>query len=349
MNKSLFFYLAIGFCLLGVNPMFSYAGSPMKIIFDTDMGSDCDDVGALALLHRYADLEKADILGCMFSSGKVPYGAAIIQAINRYYGRPDIPIGAYQKNDLGDPVDKMNAEQLAKSARFGNTIIHNQDAPDLTRLSRKLLAAQPDESVTYITVGHTKGLYDILLSQADDVSPLSGKELIAQKVQRWVALGALGANNKENHYTKDWNFFFNGTAPYTHYLVEHFPAPIVYVDAGSKVMTGKSLKNTPPGNIVRTAYQEWLAGFSNKTLDDQRPSWDLATVYYAVEGVGEFLESQGQGCLDFDPEKGCRWIQEPTQPRQTFIRQKPGTNQSFADYLNQMIAAPPARGLHQED
>ncbi len=26
-----------------------------KIIFDTDMGSDCDDTGALALLHQLAD------------------------------------------------------------------------------------------------------------------------------------------------------------------------------------------------------------------------------------------------------------------------------------------------------
>ena len=26
-----------------------------RIIFDTDMGSDCDDVGALALLNVYAD------------------------------------------------------------------------------------------------------------------------------------------------------------------------------------------------------------------------------------------------------------------------------------------------------
>mgnify|MGYP001800621188 CR=1 FL=1 len=26
---------------------------PPLIIFDTDMGSDCDDVGALAILHNY--------------------------------------------------------------------------------------------------------------------------------------------------------------------------------------------------------------------------------------------------------------------------------------------------------
>ena len=46
----------------------------VKIIFDTDMGSDCDDVGALALLNVYTGQGKAEILGCIYSSGKIPYG-----------------------------------------------------------------------------------------------------------------------------------------------------------------------------------------------------------------------------------------------------------------------------------
>ena len=71
---------------------------PEKIIFDTDMGSDCDDAGALALLHTYADMDKAEILGCIYSSGKVPYGAGVVQAINIRYGRADIPVGANYNN-----------------------------------------------------------------------------------------------------------------------------------------------------------------------------------------------------------------------------------------------------------
>jgi hypothetical protein len=96
------------------NPVIPVKGNPEKIIFDTDMGSDCDDVGALALLHYYADQGKAEILGCIYSSGKVPFGAGIVEAINIWYGRPDIPVGAYYGNEVGDPVDKMLAEKLAK-------------------------------------------------------------------------------------------------------------------------------------------------------------------------------------------------------------------------------------------
>jgi len=315
---------------------------PEKIILDTDMGSDCDDVGALALLHTYANMGKAEIIGCIYSSGKVPFGAGVIEAINIYYGRPDIPIGAYYGNDLGDPVDKMTAQKLAKdTAAFKNNIVYNTDAEEQTRLNRKILAIQEDHSITYLTIGHTKGLYDLLLSVPDDISPLNGFELVEKKIKRWVALGALNANNENRHFVKDWNFFFNGTSRYTKYLVENFPRPVYYIDAGSDVLTGKSLKSTPSGNIVRTAYRDWLWEVFEKTLDDQRPSWDLAAVYFTVEGTGKFLESMGRGWLELDVEKGCRWNTGESELTQFFIVQKESANKNFADYLNKMIVKEP--------
>ncbi|MCK9316355.1 MAG: nucleoside hydrolase, partial [Verrucomicrobia bacterium] len=45
----------------------SVLGAPAKIIFDTDMAEDVDDVGALALLHALADAGEAEILACMIS------------------------------------------------------------------------------------------------------------------------------------------------------------------------------------------------------------------------------------------------------------------------------------------
>ena len=328
--------------LFGCKDKINTSDKPIKIIFDTDMGSDCDDAGALALLHQYADQGKAEIIGCIYSSGKVPYGAGIIEAINIYYGRPDIPVGANHDDEVGDPVDKMTAGKLARdTVAFGNSIILNTDTDEQTQLNRKLLASAEDGSITYITVGHTKALYDLLVSEPDDLSPLTGQKLIRKKISRWVALGALGANNEEGHYKKDWNFFFNETAPYTKHLVENFPAPVYYIDAGTDVMTGSSLKFTPPGNIVRTVYRDWLWEVFEYTLDDQRPSWDLTAVYFAVEGTGDFLINSGAGKLEFDIDKGCRWMHDNNGITQFFIEQKEQTNDSFAIYLNEMIAEPP--------
>jgi hypothetical protein len=286
----------------------------------------------------------AEIIGCIYSSGQVPYGAGITEAINIYYGRPDIPIGAYYGDEVGDPVDKMTAGKLVRdTVAFGNRIIYNTDTEEQTRLNRKLLAAADDGSITYITIGHTKGLYELLLSGPDDNSPLDGMALVSKKVSRWIALGALRANNDDNHYVRDWNFFFNETVPYTKYLVNNFPGTVYYIDAGSTTMTGRSLKHTRPGNIVRTVYRDWLWEVPKNTLDDQRPSWDLAAVFYAVEGTGEFLENMGRGRLEFDIEKGCRWHPgENSLPEQYFIMQKKETDGSLADYLNEMISAEPA-------
>ncbi len=331
----------IGF-LFGCKDKINTSDKPIKIIFDTDMGSDCDDAGALALLHQYADQGKAEIIGCIYSSGKVPYGAGIVEAINIYYGRPNIPVGANHNDEVGDSVDKMTAGKLARdTVAFGNSIILNTDTEEQTRLNRKLLASAEDNSITYITVGHTKGLYDLLVSESDDISSLNGQELISKKIDRWIALGALGANNIEGHFKKDWNFFFNETAPYTKHLVDNFPVPVYYIDAGTDVMTGSSLKFTPPGNILRTVYRDWLWEVFEYTLDNQRPSWDLTAVYFAFEGTGNFLVNSGAGKLEFDIDKGCRWTKELSGTLQYFIEQKEGIKQSFADYLNMMISGTP--------
>lgn len=306
------------------------------------MGSDCDDVGALALLHAYADLGMAEIVACIYSSGKIPYGAGVTEAVNIYYGRPDIPIGADHKDDFGDPVDKMQAEKLAKdTAAFKNKIILNTETFEQTALNRKILVESEDHSITYLTIGHTRGLYELLLSEADEISPLTGYELVELKVKRWVALGAKSANNGTGKFNRDWNFSFNGAGPYTRYLVENFPRPCHFT-AGTKAKTGSSLKYTPPGNIVRTAYRDWLWNWEQKTLDDQRHSSDLMAVYYAVEGLGSFLEEAPHGYLEVHEEEGSRWIKSEQPSNHSFIAQKPGLDAAFAGYLNEMIARPPA-------
>ncbi|HXH99902.1 MAG TPA: hypothetical protein VNI52_06515 [Sphingobacteriaceae bacterium] len=65
---------------------------PVKIIYDTDIDLDVDDVGALALLHALSDNGEAKILG-VICNAPTPYGATTISSINRYYGHPEIPIG----------------------------------------------------------------------------------------------------------------------------------------------------------------------------------------------------------------------------------------------------------------
>ena len=78
--------LAVLFTLLGLPSV--AASAPVKVVFDTDMAADVDDVGALALLHALADLGEARILAVGISSRNEEAGPCL-DAINTWYGRPD--------------------------------------------------------------------------------------------------------------------------------------------------------------------------------------------------------------------------------------------------------------------
>lgn len=312
-------------------------GQAPKIILDTDMGSDCDDVGAMAILHQYVKEKQAVLLGVVYSSGRVPHGVGVIDAINTYFTKPDIPIGAEMDTLFGDPSDKMDAQKLAldKDA-FGHDLVISSDADDKVALVRRLLNNEHDNSVTYLTIGHTKGLYDVLQSVPDSISTLTGWELVKKKVQRWVALGGLRADNPDIIGAKDWNFFRNGTQIYTDYLLEHFPKPVFIINAGSDVITGQPLAFSDAGNIVRTAYRDWLWNVEKKVLSQGRPSWDLAAVCFAVEKDAPFFETPKRGTLHFDVEHGSKW-ESHKNGSHFYVNQKKGCANSFAKHINKLL------------
>jgi hypothetical protein len=109
------------------------------------------------------------------------------------------------------------------------------------------------------------------------------------------------------------------------------------------VLTGASLARTPPGNIVRTVYRDWLWGYEQKTLADQRPSWDLIAAFFAVEARGRFLVDVGDGHLEFDSEKGYRWEPGPGPGDHTLLVQRSGVSQERAAMLNERIGRAPGR------
>lgn len=91
-----------------------------RIIFDTDMDSDFDDAGALALLHALADRCECEILAVMHSTS-TPCSVGFIDAINTWYGRPGIPVGDRMRADNDNR--SAYAEKIATdTARFGHSI-----------------------------------------------------------------------------------------------------------------------------------------------------------------------------------------------------------------------------------
>ena len=64
--------------------------NPVKIIFDSDMALDPEDMNALCLLHAFADEGEAEIIAtvaCGYETNRA--SGATIDAINTFYHRPE--------------------------------------------------------------------------------------------------------------------------------------------------------------------------------------------------------------------------------------------------------------------
>ena len=248
----------------GCPPVF--AQGPQHVILDTDLSSDVDDVGAVAVLHSLADKGEADILAMMVSSGD-PWSAPCLDALNTWFGRPDIPIGVVR----GKRVTHTSKYTKRIAGEFPHDINSVDEATDAVGLYRKILTAQPDKSVILITIGYLTNLQNLLVSKPDESSPLNGAALVRKKVKKLVCMGG------EYPEGREWNFYQDAGA--AQHITEQWPTPIVFCgfEVGRDVLTGHGLRVLKTRNPVRLSYELY-----NGLTD--RPSWDQVTVLYGVRG-----------------------------------------------------------------
>lgn len=112
-----------------------------------------------------------------------PLAAAYTDAVNTFYGRGNVPIGVLRNGATREQGRFIGlAEQRDGDAlRYPHSLQSGEDAPEATALLRRILAAQPDGSVVFVQVGFSTNPARLLDSPADDVSPLTGRELVAVK------------------------------------------------------------------------------------------------------------------------------------------------------------------------
>lgn len=282
------------------------------IIFDSDIGPDVDDAGTAAVLHALADQGEAHILAmaCCTSS---EWGAPCLDAINTWYGRPDIPIGTFK--GAGFLTDSKYNEQIAK--RFPNDLKSGKNAPDATEVYRKTLAAQKDRSVTICATGPLNNLQRLLESGPDRFSKLNGKELVKKKVASLVVMGGRFPEGKE------WNFEQDARAAAR--VMADWPTPILAsgFEIGAEIKTGARLHaETPAENPVRAAYELYVGAGKD------RESWDQTAMYVAVRGLGTsarwMWNVSGNGAITVDEKtKVNRWAANPSNERFYLVPQAP--------------------------
>ncbi len=276
-------YGVILFCLCLFTLTNTYAQKskhkPVSIIFDSDMGPDYDDVGAIAILHALADKGEVNILATVAST-KYEGVAGVLNVFNSYFNRPDIPIGVPKGNALELRDWQHWTDTLL--AKYPHKIKNNDEVPDAVNIYRKVLASQPDNSITIVTIGFLTNLSNLLNSAADEYSSLDGKQLVKKKVKLLVCMAGKFPSGYEFNVMKD--------AAASQNVYKNWNTPVILsgFEIGAKILVGlplihnKAIKNDPVKDVFSIAIPQ------AKEDSAGRKSWDETAVLIAIKGYSAF-------------------------------------------------------------
>lgn len=296
-----------------VNPGSGAQNGVPLVIFDTDLGPDVDDALALAMLHAYQSRGDIELAAVTITRNSV-VGARYADALNTFYDRPNIPIGI----QTDAPVEFSDTTNFPALADRWPHDLTADDVNEGFRLQRQVLAraAEEDRRVIVIQVGFSGNLAKLVTSGGDDISPLSGEELIRETVSVLSVMG--GAFERS---IVEFNIENNISAART--LFDRWPGRIVVspfeigFDIHYPYAAIRSELNWIDRHPVREAYEfrdlDWH--HDAPPFYDMR-SWDLTAVLEAVEpNSGYFFISQpgrvsvdGSGRTTFSQGNGSHYV-----------------------------------------
>lgn len=275
-----------------------------KIIFDTDFGGDADDLGALSMLHGFHQSGEAELLAVMIWN-REEYSVAGVDATNRFYGHPDIPIAVREGEQHS--LDWNFSRAIAQELTYERT---NQDVPGAIDLYREILSSHEDNSVIIVTVGPLANIQNLLQSGPDHHSDLTGKELFHQKVEKMVVMGGEYPEGQQ-----EWNFW-GGMEGVTQYVFDHVEVPVVFLgyEIGIRIQTGEIFNKLPEDHPLYlgfyhfSKYAPWMKErFNGRILNNA--TYDQTAVLYAVRGEDpDYWKKVEGGYNEIDENGDNRWI-----------------------------------------
>ncbi|MCW3116189.1 MAG: ribonucleoside hydrolase RihC [Chitinophagaceae bacterium] len=303
---------------------------PVAIIFDSDMGPDYDDAGAITLLHAFADNGSARILATIAST-KYEGVAGVLNVFNTYFNRPGIPV-AVPKGKALELKDRQHWTDTLL-ANYPHKIRSNDEVPDAIELYRKILASQPDKSVTIVTVGFLTNLANLLQSPADKYSRLNGSMLVKQKVRQLVCMAGRFPSGSEFNVDQD--------AAASRFVFANWTSPVLFsgFEIGQKIKTGlplinnDAIINSPVKDVFRISIP----------LDPQdsagRMSWDETAVLIAVKGYKPWYQVV-KGKMRVSENGSNDWTKESQMHSYITEAQSPGIVQ---DLINELMMHQPVK------
>jgi inosine-uridine nucleoside N-ribohydrolase len=301
--------------------------TPVHLIIDTDLFSDADDVGALALAFALQRAGEARVLAVNINTrldrpAVADASPRCAAAIAQFYGRPGMPIGATRPlhGTEVNPVDFITpCAALASSS--------TQVPMRALTMYRRVLAGQPDHSVVLVSLGYLANIANLLRSGADAFSPLTGAELIAAKVTQLVVMGG-------GYPSRDGENNFVGNPAAAKAVATHWPGPVVWdgYEVGDAIHTGQTISSTHPSDSpVRAAY-EAFAQPGNWIY-----SYDLTAVYRAVRPADPAMTLSAVGTNTVRPDGSNQFRLDPSGDQQyVVLADAAGLDASIETLLDQV-------------
>ena len=270
------------------------AGEPVRLIFDTDIGNDVDDVLALAIVHSLQSRGACRLLGVTITKDS-DLAAPFVDAINTFYLRGDTPIGMVRPGKTPEPGPflPMAAEEVNGSFRYPHKLVSSKDAVEAVALLRTLLATEPDGSISIVQVGFSTNLARLLDSKPDDVSAMPGRALIQAKVKLLsVMAGAFQTIDGNSHFCE-----YNVVQDIANCrkLAEEWPSPVVWsgFEIGIALPYPVESISKDYGYVMDHPVAESFRRYAPPPQN--RPTWDLTSVLYAVHPDRGYFELSPPG------------------------------------------------------
>ncbi len=308
------------------------------------MGNDVDDVMALAMIHNLQKRGACELLAVTITKDH-PQAAGFVDTVNTFYGYPDVPIGVVRNGATPEP-GKYNLLADEKgpdgSHRYPHDLLSGTDAPEAVGLLRKLLAAQPDQSVTLAQVGFFTNFARLLDSKPDEHSTLNGRDLIRKKVT-FLSIMA-GAFQTVNWNTRHLEYNVIKDVPAAQKLAVEWPTPIVW--SGFEIGVAATYPHESiekdfeyvQHHILKDAYYLY-----NPPPHD-RPTWDPTAVLYAVFPDRGYFDLTPAGGLTVE-DNGATWFRpsKDGKGRHRYLVMSAAQATRVREAIVQLCVEPPAK------
>jgi len=248
---------------------------PVNVIIDSDASIDADDMGDHAIMWGLANRGEVNVLAIIVSSAN-DYSAPALRAVANYYGHPNVPIGANKGSTPNINSSATSAYTRQIATQFGTPSETRASYPDAVTVYRQALANASDNSVYIVANGYYEPLQQLLQSQPDAISSLTGMQLVTQKVRRLVSSAGWFPSGSESNFMTDTDA--------ASYVFANWPGEIVSIGADTcwDVVTGPSATSDPSQDPVKAAYNLYATaqGLGSATT----PAWGQLGLLYAVRG-----------------------------------------------------------------